>query len=128
MPETDRLPSLADGLRSAARRFGTPLVVTDALELERAAAELRTAFPDPWLRQYSVKANDVTPIVGRLGRTGLGANVVSRGEWAIARRAGIPNARISLEGIGKTPADLAGIVRAAGAGEPILWTALESAD
>ena len=128
MPETDRLPSLADGLRSAARRFGTPLVVTDALELERAAAELRTAFPDPWLRQYSVKANDVTPIVGRLGRTGLGANVVSRGEWAIARRAGIPNARISLEGIGKTPADLAGIVRAASAGEPILWTALESAD
>ncbi len=101
-PEADRLPSLATGLRSAARRFGTPLFATDVVGLERATAELAAAFPDPWLRQYSVKANDVPAIVGRLGRLGLGANVVSRGEWSIARRAGIPNERISLEGIGKT--------------------------
>jgi len=53
---------------------------------------------------------------------------VSRGEWSIARRAGIPNGRITLEGIGKTPADLLAVVRAAAGGDPILWTALESAD
>ena len=96
--------------------------------LEFAATELRSAFPDPWIRQFSIKANDVPVIVGRLGKLQLGANVVSRGEWSIARRAGIPNGRISLEGIGKTAADLEAVTRAASSGDPILWTAIESAD
>ena len=117
MTEPDRLVDVAPALREAAGRFGTPLYVTDAAALGAAAEELRTAFPDPWIRQYSVKANDVTAIVARLGAAGLGANVVSRGEWAIASRAGIANARITLEGVGKTDADLRAAVRAASAGE-----------
>ena len=128
MSEADRLPILADRLRAVARRFGTPLMVTDVTGLATAAGTLAAAFPEPCLRQYSVKANDVPAIVGRLGELGLGANVVSRGEWSIARRAGIPNSRITLEGIGKTPADLRAVARAAEHGDPILWTALESAD
>jgi diaminopimelate decarboxylase len=126
--EADRLPEIAGVLRRAARRFGTPLVVTDEAELARARDELELAFPDPTIRQFSVKANDVPGIVARLGALGLGANVVSRGEWAVARQAGIPNARISLEGIGKTDADLRAVVRAAAGHEPLLWTAIESAD
>jgi diaminopimelate decarboxylase len=59
---------------------------------------------------------------------GFGANAVSRGEWAIARRAGVPNARTSLEGVGKTDADLRAAVRAAATGDPLAWLALESAD
>ncbi len=55
-------------------------------------------------------------IVARLGGLGLDANVVSRGEWAVARRAGLPNARTTLEGIGKTTADLRAAVRAAAEG------------
>ena len=128
MTETDRLPILAEGLRAAARQFGTPLMVTDVAGLATAAGELAAAFPEPCLRQYSVKANDVPAIVGRLGELGLGANVVSRGEWSIARQAGIPNARITVEGIGKTEADLRAVVRAAERGDPVLWTAIESAD
>ena len=128
MTGADRLPEIAGALRRAARRFGTPLVVTDDAELARASAELALAFPDPTIRQFSVKANDVPGIVARLGALGLGANVVSRGEWAVARQAGIPNARISLEGIGKTDADLRAVVRAASRLEPLLWTAIESAD
>jgi diaminopimelate decarboxylase len=58
----------------------------------------------------------------------LGANVVSRGEWAIATRAGVPNARITLEGVGKTDADLAAAVRSAAAGDPPAWLTIESAD
>jgi diaminopimelate decarboxylase len=126
--QTDRLPTLVEGLHAAASRFGTPLTVTDMSGLAAAAGELVAAFPDPWLRQYSVKANDVPAIVGRLGGLGLGANVVSRGEWSVARRAGIPNGRITLEGIGKTEADLAAVARAAARRDPILWTAIESAD
>jgi diaminopimelate decarboxylase len=53
---------------------------------------------------------------------------VSRGEWALARRAGVPNERITLEGIGKTAADLRAAVRAAAVGDPLLWVAIESID
>lgn len=126
----DRLPAIAGQLRAAARRFGTPLYLTDETTLAAATDKLRAAFPDPWIRQYSVKANDVAAVI-RLatgaGR-GMGANVVSRGEWAAARAAGVPNGRITLEGVGKTDADLAAAVRAAGGAQPLLWTAIESAD
>ncbi|MGH2513247.1 MAG: hypothetical protein ACRDGQ_11230 [Candidatus Limnocylindrales bacterium] len=127
-PELDRQPLLADALRAIGRRIGTPVAVTDQATLAASADELAAAFPDPILRLYSIKANDVPAIVARLGRLGLGASAVSLGEWSIARRAGIPNARIGLEGIGKTPADLRAVVRAAAAGDPLLWTSIESAD
>jgi diaminopimelate decarboxylase len=52
--------------------------------------------------------------------------VVSRGEWALARRAGVPNARTTLEGVGKTPRDLRDAARAAAGGDPLRWVALES--
>jgi diaminopimelate decarboxylase len=84
------------------------------------------AFPDPIVRQYSVKANDVPAVVSAVAARGFGANVVSRGEWAIARRAGVPNERITLEGIGKTAADLRAAARASAAGEPLRWVAIES--
>jgi len=124
----DRLPALAAELRAAARRYGTPLYVTDGAALDAAADAVRAAFPDPWLRSYSLKANDLPALVARLAARGFGANVVSRGEWELARRAGIPNAMITLEGIGKTDADLRAAVRAAAAGEPLRWLAVESAD
>lgn len=126
----DRLPAITGELRAAARRFGTPLYLTDEATVAAAIDELRLAFPDPWIRQYSVKANDATAVI-RLAtgaRRGMGANVVSRGEWAAARAAGLPNERITLEGVGKTDADLAAAVRAAADGRPLLWTAIESAD
>src|SRR4029079_7736890 len=95
---------------------------------DRAATAIRDAFPDPWLRQYSLKANDVPGIVAEVAARGFGANVVSRGEWAIARRAGVADGRITLEGVGKTDADLRAAVRAAATRSPLLWVALESAD
>lgn len=78
------------------------------------------------MRQYSVKANDVPAIIAEVARRGFGANVVSRGEWALARRAGVPNDRITLEGVGKTPADLRAAARAAADSHPLRWVALES--
>lgn len=125
------LPS--EALRAAARRFGSPCFVTSVAGLDAAAADVRAAFPEPWLRSYSLKANDVGAIVAHLTAAGdrgapggLGANVVSRGEWAIARRAAVPNDRITLEGIGKTDADLRAAVRACADGAPLRWLAIES--
>jgi diaminopimelate decarboxylase len=124
----DRLGALAPSLRAIARRFGTPTYVTDIAALEAAAGAVSSAFPAPWERRYSLKANDLPPLVARLAGLGFGANVVSRGEWALATRAGIPNADITLEGIGKTDTDLLAAVRAAASGAPLHWIALESAD
>jgi diaminopimelate decarboxylase len=129
MPEADRLAAISAPLRAAAGRFGTPLHVTDLGTIEAAGAEIRAAFPDPWVRQYSVKANDVPAIIAAATRAaGGGANVVSRGEWALARRAGIGDEAITLEGVGKTEADLREAVRSAARGAPIRWIAVESAD
>jgi diaminopimelate decarboxylase len=113
-------------LRRAARRFGTPLYLTDLAMLAEAAGQVRQAFPDPWLRHYSVKANDVPAVIAAVAGHGFGANVVSRGEWAAARRAGLPNDRITLEGVGKTAADLRAAARAARDGRPLRWIAVES--
>lgn len=125
--EPDRLAAIGARLREAAHRHGTPAYVTDEVTLIAAGLELRAAFPDPWIRQYSVKANDVPAIIGAVATSAAaGANAVSRGEWALARRAGLSNAAITLEGIGKSDADLRAAVRAAADGAPLRWVAVES--
>jgi diaminopimelate decarboxylase len=115
-----------EALRLAARRSGTPVYAIDLDALDAAAAAVTAAFPDPIVRQYSVKANDVPAVIREVCERGFGANIVSRGEWALARRAGVANARITLEGVGKTPADLRAAARAAATGDPLLWVAIES--
>jgi diaminopimelate decarboxylase len=114
--------------RDAATRFGTPCYMYDLRRLDTDAARLRTAFPDPWLRLYSLKANGLPSLIDRLPPAGFGATVVSAGELALARRAGFPAATIALEGIGKGPNELRAAVAAARSGEPLLWVSLESAD
>lgn len=125
--EPDRLPAVAAGLREAASRHGTPAYVTDVAAIRSAGQELQRAFPDPWIRQYSVKANDVPAVIMAAAECAAGgANVVSRGEWGLARRAGLPNAAITLEGVGKTDEDLRAAVRASADGAPLRWLAAES--
>ena len=118
--------TLEESLRVAARRYGTPLFVTDLATLDAACGGVTAAFPDPIVRQYSVKANDVPAVIALVAAHGFGANVVSRGEWALARRAGVPNEHVTLEGVGKTPADLRDAARASAAGAPLRWIAVES--
>lgn len=121
-------PIPAEALVRAARRFGTPVHVTSVIALADAIRKLEAAFPDPWLRAFSLKANDVPSVVARLAAAGLDANVVSSGEWAAARAAGLPNGRITLEGVGKSAADLRAAVRACAKGSPLRWVAVESAE
>jgi len=126
--DVDRLPALASAFSAAAGAYDTPLYATDLQTLDRCAAEVESAFGEPWLRQYSLKANGLPALVRRLARRSWGGNVVSAGEWRLARRAGLPNAAISFEGIGKTDQELAMVVRAAVADQPLRWLAVESAD
>jgi diaminopimelate decarboxylase len=124
----DTDPRLARTLAEAGDRFGTPVYVTDLETLRRSTAAVTDAFPDPWIRQFSVKANDVPAIIEVIGGLGFGANVVSAGEWSLATRAGLPNDRITFEGVGKSDADLEATVEAATQGRPLRWIAVESTE
>jgi diaminopimelate decarboxylase len=90
---------------------------------------VRAAFPDPWIRLYSLKANGLPPLVAEIAAAGgFAASTVSRGEVELARRAGLPAERIVLEGIGKSDADLALAARLAARATPLAWVSLESAE
>jgi diaminopimelate decarboxylase len=102
--------------------------VIDVGAVDLAATAVEEAFPEPWIRQYSLKANDLPAVAALLAARGWGANVVSSGEWAAARTAGVPASRTTLEGVGKTDADLLAAVDQAATGSPLRWVAVESAD
>lgn len=121
-------PALRARLTDAAETFGTPLYVVDMSAMHRAADAVEAAFPSPWVHQYSLKANDLPAVIALLADRGWGANVVSGGEWASARDAGVPASRTTFEGVGKTDVDLLAVVDAAASGTPLRWVAVESAD
>jgi diaminopimelate decarboxylase len=96
----------AELLREGARRWGTPLYVTD---LDRAAANARgwrDALPAGGLVAYAVKANADAALLARLAAEGFGFEVVGPVELALARRAGADPADIVVNGVGQTDADL----------------------
>ena len=121
-------PELAAAAREAADRFGTPLYLYDLGRLDDNARAVAAAFPDPWLRLYSLKANGLPALVRRICGHGFGASAVSAGEVVAAGRAGLANAAVALEGIGKSDADLQLAAQAAADGRPLLWVSLESAE
>ena len=59
-----------------------------------------------------MKANPALAVVQHLGRLGLGADVASAGELALAGRAGIEGGRIVMTGPGKRDDELAAAVAA----------------
>lgn len=77
--------------------------------VREAAAELRAAFAAPGvdvLHAFAVKAASLVPVLRLLAGEGLGAEVASRGELALARAAGVPAGRIVLDSPAKTVAEL----------------------
>jgi diaminopimelate decarboxylase len=114
-------------LARAAARLGTPVYVISMADVTAAASRLEDEFGPPWLRLYSLKANDLPAITSFLYGRGWGASVVSTGEWQHAGAAGVPNESVAFEGLGKTDAQLAFAVGEAAAGRPVRWLAIESA-
>lgn len=127
MVADSRIPRPGPALAAAAVRFGTPVYVTDATMVDFAAGQLEAAFGPPWLRLYSLKANDLPALVSVLHDRGWAASVVSTGEWQNARAGGAANGDVAFEGIGKTDAQLEYAVAEAAAGRPLRWLAIESA-
>ncbi|MFI7099678.1 diaminopimelate decarboxylase [Streptomyces sp. NPDC050161] len=84
----------------------------DVAGIRRSAAELRSAFEaftapgTPVLHAFAVKAASLVPVLRLLADEGLGCEVASPGELALARAAGVPAARTVLDSPAKTPAEL----------------------
>jgi diaminopimelate decarboxylase len=125
IPNREACPPV-QALSEAAARFGTPVYVIGMAEVAAAAARLEATFDRPWLRLYSLKANDLPAITSFLHGRGWGASVVSAGEWRHAQAGGVPNESVAFEGLGKTDAQLELVVAEAAAGRPLRWLAIES--
>ena len=121
-------PRIATAAEIAARTTPTPFYLTSEADITAAASHLEAAFPDPWVRSYSLKADPLPDVVRLLAVRGWGANCVSLGEINAARSAGIANSQITLEGIGKGPEEFDAAISAAAEGAPFRWVALESLD
>ncbi|MFF5446994.1 diaminopimelate decarboxylase [Streptomyces sp. NPDC012888] len=90
-----------------------PLVcLLDTDGIRASAAALRAAFAGalpsdtPVLHAFAVKAAPLVPVLRLLADAGIGCEVASPGELALARAAGVPPARIVLDSPAKTPEEL----------------------
>ncbi|MBC7462594.1 MAG: diaminopimelate decarboxylase [Thermoleophilia bacterium] len=98
-----------------AAAYSTPVIVYDAVHVERAARAWIDALVD-WpagsLVAYASKAFTSVGMLRLLGDLGLGVDVASSGELGTALRAGIPGARIVLHGNNKSRGELEAAVAA----------------
>ncbi|MEU9519422.1 diaminopimelate decarboxylase [Streptomyces sp. NPDC048224] len=92
---------------------GTPIVgLLDVTGIRESAAALRSAFEavtapgTPVLHAFAVKASPLVPVLRLLHEAGIGAEVASPGELALARAAGVPAERTVLDSPAKTPDEL----------------------
>jgi diaminopimelate decarboxylase len=85
-----------------AEKVGTPFYCYSAATLERHYKVFAGALPSGSLIAFSVKANGNLAVLKTLAKLGAGADVVSGGELAKARAAGIPGEKIVFSGVGKT--------------------------
>src|SRR3981189_837447 len=101
----------AVNLIDLAQAVGTPFYCYSTATLTRHYEVFAGAFADVQaLVCYAMKANSTQAVIKTLAGLGAGADVVSGGELARARAAGIPPEKIMFSGIGKTAAQPASAV------------------
>jgi diaminopimelate decarboxylase len=99
-------------VRELAEQYGTPLFVVDEADFRARCAEHAEAFGDASAVHYASKAFLSVEIARWVAEEGLGIDVCSGGELAIALRAGFPVERIALHGNNKSVAELVAAVQA----------------
>jgi diaminopimelate decarboxylase len=95
-------------LGEIAAGVGTPVYVYSTAAMCGHVAALREALEplaDP-LIAYAVKANPNSAVIATLARSGLGADVVSGGEYQRALAAGVSAQGIVFSGVGKTEEEM----------------------
>lgn len=94
-------------LNEIAKAVGTPVYVYSTATLTRHFKLFQQALD--WtdhLICFAVKANSNVAVLRLLGQLGAGMDVVSGGEYARAKAAGIPGDRIVFSGVGKTDQEI----------------------
>jgi diaminopimelate decarboxylase len=105
-----------------AQEFGTPLYVFDDETLRRSCREFQREFSSRYPETrviYACKALLLRPLVRLLVEEGLGLDVVSGGELAVARAAGFPLDRVYFHGNNKSPQELS-LALGAGVGRVVV--------
>ncbi|MBP2706196.1 diaminopimelate decarboxylase [Microbispora sp. RL4-1S] len=92
-------------LLEIATRFGTPAYVMDETDVRLRCRDYRAALPGAEIA-YAAKAFLCRAMAVWVRSEGLGLDVCSAGELAVARAAGFPAGRIIMHGNAKTPAEL----------------------
>ena len=100
-------------LARLARDHGTPAWVYSQSVLETRWKTFAAAMADldPTIC-YALKANSNQAVIGTFAALGAGADIVSIGEFARARAAGIPAKKIVFACVGKTPGEMAVALKA----------------
>lgn len=108
-------------VRDAATDFSTPLFLIDEDDLRRRAREYRAAYvaAGAGIVYYAAKAFLTTAVARWVTEEGLGIDVASGGELAVALRAGVPGDRLLLHGNNKSMAEIEAAV-AAGVGRIVV--------
>jgi diaminopimelate decarboxylase len=91
-------------LTQIAAEVGTPVYVYSTATMLRHVAAMREGLAglcDP-LIAYAVKANPNSAVIATLAKAGLGADVVSGGEYRRATVADVPTDKIVFSGVGKS--------------------------
>ncbi|AUH33579.1 diaminopimelate decarboxylase [Paracoccus tegillarcae] len=94
-------------LSRIAAAAGTPVYIYSAATLRRHFGLFQQALD--WTDHmicYAVKANSNLAILRLMADMGAGMDVVSGGEYARAKAAGVPGERIVFSGVGKTVAEM----------------------
>jgi diaminopimelate decarboxylase len=101
------------GLRATelADRFGTPLVLYCERTIRSRARELRSAVPDAELF-YGSKAFPNVALLRLLAEEGVGTDVSTLGELALARAAGLSGDRLVVHGNAKSAEELRAAAKA----------------
>lgn len=101
--------------RALAAEFGTPLFVLDEADLRSRADEYKAAYDDaayPFDVFYASKAFLSVSVARWVHEAGLGIDVATGGELAVALKAGIPGSRIVMHGNNKSSAEIDTALRA----------------
>jgi diaminopimelate decarboxylase len=94
-------------LSRIAEAVGTPVYIYSTSILRERFERFRGAVAGlDALICYALKANDTLAVVSFLGTLGAGADVVSAGELAIAKAAGVAPQKIVFAGVGKSRAEM----------------------
>lgn len=99
-------------VRDIARDFGTPVFVLDEQDLRSRAREYALAYREAGASMvfYAAKAFLSTAVARWVTEEGLGIDVASGGELAVAVRAGIPGDLLLMHGNNKSEEEIAAAV------------------